>query len=344
MAFHRNNNGPNNRYNNNRPNNFRPRHNNNQQQGGQNRRHVNRVNHVFESNGPDGRVRGTAQQLVEKYVGMARDAHAGGDPVLMLNYYQHAEHYQRLYAEIMEENGTAEREREAQRAQYNQQPSVDGDANFAPDTMPQQSKNESGSFGQQQQQRDDYAPRQQPEQQHPQQRPPRESRYDDAYQGDQQNGERQNDQRSQQRDQRPQNQNPIHSDQQFDQELNDSGSMSTGGRVLGRRPAPQTRDNQPNRQQANQLQDDHMPSFLKQDVPTKQARPAPATKAPAETTPAPAAVPTRGRPPAAKAAAPVVSGNDAAEPAAAAFGKRRAPATRRTAADKADDAAMTETE
>jgi hypothetical protein len=125
MAFHRNN-GNNNRYNNNRQN-YRPRHNNNQQQQGGQRRHVNRINQVFESTGPDGRVRGTAQQLVEKYASLARDAHASGDTVLMLNCYQHAEHYQRLYNEIVEENAIHERDREAQRAQYQQQPVIEGD-------------------------------------------------------------------------------------------------------------------------------------------------------------------------------------------------------------------------
>lgn len=127
MAFHRNNNGQGNRH---HRQHFRPRHNNNQQQhqNGQ-RRHVNRINHVFESTGPDGRVRGTAQQLVEKYSGLARDAHASGDTVLMLNCYQHAEHYQRLYNEIVEENSVFEREREAQRAQYQPQPNVEGDLN-----------------------------------------------------------------------------------------------------------------------------------------------------------------------------------------------------------------------
>lgn len=130
MAFMRhNNNGR--RHNNNHSNN-RHRHNNNQggQQNGQNgqRRHVNRINQVFESNGPDGRIRGTAQQIVEKYMTLARDASSSNDKVLSMNYYQHAEHYQRLLNEILEENAVFEREREAQRAaQQASQPEISGE-------------------------------------------------------------------------------------------------------------------------------------------------------------------------------------------------------------------------
>jgi hypothetical protein len=130
MAFMRhNNNGRrhNNNYNNNRPRNHNP--NQQGQQGNGQRRHVNRVNQVFESNGPEGRVRGTAAQIVEKYMGMARDAQVSGDRVLSMNYFQHAEHYQRLLNEITEENTAFERERDAQRAQQNTQPEISaGDA------------------------------------------------------------------------------------------------------------------------------------------------------------------------------------------------------------------------
>lgn len=286
MAFHRNNNGNNNRYNNRQ--NFRPRHNNQHQQQGGQRRHVNRINHVFESNGPDGRVRGTAQQLVEKYVGLARDAHAAGDPVLMLNYYQHAEHYQRVYAEIMEENGAFEREREAQRAQHNQQPTVDGDANFAPDTtQPQQPS----AYQQQQSDSDGFSQ-------------PRDRDVDTAPR--------------QARDTTPQQFAP-----QADAPA--AGSMSTGGRVMGRRPAARA-DGRPN--QGNQLQDDHMPSFLKKDIPIKQAAPPVAKDTAKDAAPAK----TAGK---ASEKASDTDGGDA--PVAAAFGKRRAPARR--AASTPDDAA-----
>lgn len=53
-------------------------------------------NHVFDSNGPDIRVRGTAQQLFEKYLQLGRDATSGGDRVMAEGYFQHAEHYFRI--------------------------------------------------------------------------------------------------------------------------------------------------------------------------------------------------------------------------------------------------------
>ena len=53
-------------------------------------------NHVFDSNGPEVRVRGTAQQLFEKYLQLGRDATSAGDRVLAESYFQHAEHYFRI--------------------------------------------------------------------------------------------------------------------------------------------------------------------------------------------------------------------------------------------------------
>lgn len=53
-------------------------------------------NHVFDSNGPDMRLRGTAQQLFEKYLQLGRDATGSGDRVMAEGYFQHAEHYFRI--------------------------------------------------------------------------------------------------------------------------------------------------------------------------------------------------------------------------------------------------------
>jgi hypothetical protein len=51
---------------------------------------------VFDSNGPDVRIRGTAHQVYEKYVALAKDAASIGDIIVAENYSQHAEHYQRI--------------------------------------------------------------------------------------------------------------------------------------------------------------------------------------------------------------------------------------------------------
>ena len=53
-------------------------------------------NHVFDSNGPDLRIRGTSQQLFEKYLQLGRDATSSGDRVMAESYFQYAEHYFRI--------------------------------------------------------------------------------------------------------------------------------------------------------------------------------------------------------------------------------------------------------
>jgi len=73
-------------------------------QGQQNRRgrgrnrkaHHNPLTRSYESNGPDVKIRGTPAHIAEKYMALARDALASGDPVLAENYLQHAEHYNRI--------------------------------------------------------------------------------------------------------------------------------------------------------------------------------------------------------------------------------------------------------
>lgn len=72
-------------------------------QNNQNRRGQNPMTRVFESNGPDIKIRGTASHIAEKYLQLARDARSSGDPVAAENYYQHAEHYFRLIAAAQEQ-------------------------------------------------------------------------------------------------------------------------------------------------------------------------------------------------------------------------------------------------
>ena len=63
-----------------------------------NRRGPQSQNQFFQSNGPNVKIRGTARQVAEQYLQLARDAHTGNDPVAAENYLQHAEHYFRLIA------------------------------------------------------------------------------------------------------------------------------------------------------------------------------------------------------------------------------------------------------
>jgi hypothetical protein len=53
-------------------------------------------NQTFDSNGPNVKVRGSAHQIFERYVTLAREATAIGDRIAAENFYQHAEHYFRI--------------------------------------------------------------------------------------------------------------------------------------------------------------------------------------------------------------------------------------------------------
>jgi uncharacterized protein DUF4167 len=75
----------------------------NKRMRGRNRKSQNPMTRVYESNGPDVKIRGTPSHIAEKYVQLARDAQTSGDPVSAENYYQHAEHYFRLIAAAQEQ-------------------------------------------------------------------------------------------------------------------------------------------------------------------------------------------------------------------------------------------------
>jgi len=75
----------------------------NKRMRGRNRKSHNPLTRVYESNGPDVKIRGTASHIAEKYMQLARDAQASGDPVGAENYFQHAEHYLRVIAAAQEQ-------------------------------------------------------------------------------------------------------------------------------------------------------------------------------------------------------------------------------------------------
>lgn len=107
--------------------------NNNNNNNNNNRRGQNPLTRVFESNGPDIKIRGTASHVAEKYVQLARDARSSGDPVAAENYYQHAEHYFRIIAAAQE-----------QLRQNQQPPRADAD----PSTDESEDDDSYSSFGQ----------------------------------------------------------------------------------------------------------------------------------------------------------------------------------------------------
>jgi hypothetical protein len=78
----------------------------------------NIVNRVFDSSGPEGKVRGTPQQIIEKYQILARDAQLSNDRVSAENFQQHAEHYTRMLAQAQREQAA---EQEARRQSQEEQ-------------------------------------------------------------------------------------------------------------------------------------------------------------------------------------------------------------------------------
>lgn len=81
-------------------------------------------NHVFDSHGPDVRVRGTAQQLFEKYLQHGRDATGAGDRVAAEAYFQHAEHYFRIMNAMAQAAQQSQQERAERQASRQRRPQM----------------------------------------------------------------------------------------------------------------------------------------------------------------------------------------------------------------------------
>jgi hypothetical protein len=76
---------------------------------GNGKRHPSTKNYPVESNGPDVKIRGTAQQVTDKYLALARDAALSGDRVAAESYFQYADHYHRIAHSF--DNGPADAQR-----------------------------------------------------------------------------------------------------------------------------------------------------------------------------------------------------------------------------------------
>jgi hypothetical protein len=87
------------------PKRSRGRNNNNNSNNNNNGRRPNMPMRMqtFDSNGPDVRIRGSAFQVHEKYLQLARDASSSGDRIMAESYLQHAEHYYRIIAAAQEQ-------------------------------------------------------------------------------------------------------------------------------------------------------------------------------------------------------------------------------------------------
>lgn len=100
----------------------------------------NVVNRVFDSSGPEGKVRGTPQQIIEKYTQLARDAQLANDRVAAENFQQHAEHYTRMLGEALREQESRREQPEPYTGQQQGRPrdrGADGEGMTDPGAEPQ---------------------------------------------------------------------------------------------------------------------------------------------------------------------------------------------------------------
>ena len=117
-------------------------------------------NHVFDSNGPEIRIRGTAQQLFEKYLQLGRDATSGGDRVTAEAFFQHAEHYFRILnamnqaVQQNQSNGQAPQQQGNQRRNYPQADGYQGNDEGQPQNDQDDGEQRGPGFGDQPEARD----------------------------------------------------------------------------------------------------------------------------------------------------------------------------------------------
>ena len=143
----------------------------------------NPLTRSYESNGPDVKVRGTAQSIAEKYVQLGRDAQATGDYVAAESFFQHAEHYFRLIAAAQEQFRIANPGFRGFDQPEGDEDEGEGEAPFGQGQAQSENRNfnPSSGEGEEEQPQGEYQPREQayqPREQRDQRgpRPPRDNR------------------------------------------------------------------------------------------------------------------------------------------------------------------------
>lgn len=113
-------------------------------QRGRGRKPSNPSNRSYESNGPDVKIRGNANQIYDKYLQYARDAQTSGDRIAAEAYFQHAEHYFRIMAANQpkerpmsndEQDGRDEDDRQNENSSNNSKSSRDSQSADGSDAM-----------------------------------------------------------------------------------------------------------------------------------------------------------------------------------------------------------------
>ena len=188
----------------------------------------NIINRVFDSSGPESKVRGTPQQIIEKYNQLARDAQLSNDRVAAENFQQHAEHYTRMLAEAQREMDAKreQQEREHQQRQQNRD-----------DNQQQQPQQHNRDDQPQQHNRDD-----QPQQHNRDDQPQQHNRADQPQSRDDQQPNRPRRDRRTERDQSQQEQPDVLDTAGSDQ---DSGLVETPEESQPKKRAPRVRKPKP---------------------------------------------------------------------------------------------------
>lgn len=277
---------------------MRPNHGNNKRMRGRHRnsKPSNPLARSYESNGPDVKVRGNPQHIVEKYSQLARDAQVAGDPVLAEAYLQHAEHYFRIItaaqAAMAQAQGFARGEIETDESGDDdedmggfQQPYPD----FRQQQQPLQQRNDPGESPQPENNGQGYGHRERQPYQERQgfnDRPP--------YGERQERGERQPYGERQDRGDRPSyGERQDRGDRQNYGERQDRGDRQNYGerqdrgdrRFNQRGPRQDFRPRRPEPEQESQ--DAPLPSFITNGAPRQASAPVSAPAAPFENAPAP---------------------------------------------------------
>ncbi|WP_235868824.1 DUF4167 domain-containing protein, partial [Meridianimarinicoccus zhengii] len=102
----------------------------------------NIVNRVFDSSGPEGKVRGTPQQIIDKYNQLARDAQLSNDRVAAENFQQHSEHYTRMLGDALREAESRRDQQDGQNGNQNNNQQNNGQQNNGQNGNGQQGGND----------------------------------------------------------------------------------------------------------------------------------------------------------------------------------------------------------
>ena len=138
--------------------------------GGGKKHSSNRNHNSYESAGPEGKLRGSPQQILDKYLALARDAQTAGDRIACEGYYQHAEHFYR----VINTDGNRQKNNQGQhnQGQHNQGQRNQGQRGQGPQPQAQQpqAQQPQAQQPQAQQPQEQQSPEQKPPEQNPKNR------------------------------------------------------------------------------------------------------------------------------------------------------------------------------